>query len=152
MTFEMFKPILESYGLKTIDPEVWYPQQLTLDIQRAIKQSSGGSQNLVAIGMKIIETAQFPPMESLQQAVNAFAASYPMNFRNQADKDLIHAEIIEDGLIHVTNSSPHSDDMIFGYVYALVKRFAPKGSHPKVTFQDTSKIDSPDDSVIIVSY
>ncbi|MFW5691116.1 MAG: hypothetical protein ACOCXZ_01335 [Chloroflexota bacterium] len=57
-----FRATLHDYGLSEIDPDSWYPQQLTLDIQKAIKQSKNGSNNRISIGMKIVETAKFPSM------------------------------------------------------------------------------------------
>ncbi len=150
--YEDFRPILEEYGLTEIDPETWYPQQLTLDIQRKIKSMPNGQQMLVSIGMKIIDSAVFPPMDSLEQAVEAFAASYPMNFKHQAEEDVIRAQFVEEGRIEVYNCSPHSDEMVYGYVYALARRFAPDDKVPVVKFEDVRKIDSDDDMRIIVTY
>lgn len=149
---DSFAHILETYDLENIDPEAWYPQQLTLDIQRSIKNQPGGSNMLVSIGMKIIDNAQFPPMESLQDAVEAFAASYPMNFKNQADDDVIQAEFVGDNHIQVINGSPHSDEMIYGYIYSLIRRFAPQGTRPKVAFEDIHSIDSDADTVFNITW
>src|SRR5258708_25855368 len=33
------RPILESYGLDEVEPKKWYPQQLILDVHRAIAES-----------------------------------------------------------------------------------------------------------------
>ncbi len=147
-----FEPILADYGLEKIDPARWYPQQLTLDVQKAIRDAPGGGNSLVSIGMKIIETAKFPPMESLEAALQAFAVSYPMNFRNQAENDLIRAERVSDNHIRVVNQSPHSDEMIYGYVYAMAKRFSPEDKHPIVKFEDNSQIDGDGDMIINVSW
>lgn len=152
ITHNDFKHILEQYDLNEIDPEQWYPQQLTLDVQKRIFQGEGGSQNLVAIGMKIIDDAIFPPMNSLEEAVNAFASSYPMNFRNQSADDLIHAEFVDDQTIRVVNGSPHSDDMIYGYIYGLVRRFREENKSFSVEYEDISKRDSDEDTVFIVHY
>jgi len=147
-----FESILKKYGLTEIDEEKWYPQQLTLDVQKDIKGSADGGNMLISIGVKIIEAAKFPPMETLEQALGAFASSYPMNFRDQAEEDIIVAEQIDDQHIRVINRSPHSDEMIYGYVYAMVKRFAPEGTFPAVEFEDYSKIDSDGDTAINVTW
>lgn len=152
LTYEDFKHILKEYDLTEINPEKWYPQQLTLDVQKRINDSDGGSQNLVSIGMQIIDNANFPTMESLEQAVEAFAASYPMNFQEQAEDDLIHAHIIDDSTIEVVNGSPHSDDMIYGYIYALIRRFKPSDAQFTVKYADVSKRDSDEDTVFVVKY
>ncbi|MEM6530330.1 MAG: hypothetical protein AAF653_18665 [Chloroflexota bacterium] len=152
LEFDQFQHVLHEHDLTEIDAETWYPQQLTLDIQQAIKSTDGGSQMLVSVGMKIIESAKFPPMNSLEEAVNAFAASYPMNFRNQSEDDIIYADIIDAHNIRVVNASPHSDDMIYGYIYALAKRFTPEGARPVVSYEDIGKRDSDADTVFLIEY
>lgn len=149
---DTYEHILDEYDLTEIDPETWYPQQLTLDIQKAIKEKSGNALALVSIGMKIIDTAAFPPMDSLEDALEAFAASYPMNFRNQADDDVIEAHLIEDGYAQVINRSPHSDAMVYGYVYALVRRFLPDGTHFTVKYDDPADIDTYKDMVFHIRW
>lgn len=150
--YEEFKSILAEYQLLEIDPARWYPQQLTLDIQRTIKAQPGSSLTLVSIGMQIINTAVFPTMNSLEDAVNAFASSYPMNFRHQSPDDMIRAALCGPGHIQVTNGSPHADEMIYGYVYALVNRFKPEGSIPVVQFADLNAVDGDGDTIIDVMY
>lgn len=145
---EDFEAVLKRYDLTEIDSEKWYPQQLTLDIQHEIKKSASGSNLLSSIGMKIIDTAKFPPMESLEQALDAFASSYPMNFRNQSDTDVIRAEVVTSKQFQVINQSPHSDDMIYGYVYAMVRRFGSQNLRYKVSFADAKAIDADTDTII----
>jgi len=146
---DAFEHVLLEYGLAVIDPSVWYPQQLTLDVQRAIKTSAGGMMALVSVGMKIIDSAIFPPIASLAEAVDVFAASYPMNFRDQADQDTIRATRLSERHIQVVNASPHSDDMIYGYVYALIRRFGGH-LHPTVIFEDYTQCDSDADTLFNV--
>lgn len=147
ITYDSFQNVLAEYGLLEIDNDKWYPQQLTLDIQKKIKSNPNGSEHLVSIGMKIVDTAIFIPMESLEEAIEAFAASYPLNFRNQADNDLVYAETVDDNHIRVINSTPHSDDMIYGYIYALVRRFSPKRSIPFIEYDDITQRDSDDNTI-----
>lgn len=149
---DQFIDVLKTYGLTEIDPTKWYPQQLTLDVQKAIKDMPGGSTALVSIGMKIIDNAIFPPMESLEQALGAFASSYPLNFHKQAPDDMISATLLDEKHIQVKNSSPHSDEMIYGYVYSMVRRFAPKGSAPVVKFTDLDAVDGDGETVIDVTW
>ena len=150
--YKEFQTILKGFGLVKIDAATWYPQQLTLDIQKAIKERQGNSRSLVSIGMKIIDTANFPPMKSLEEALDAFASSYPLNFRHQSSHDLIIARRLTPRHIQVVNQSPHSDEMIYGYIYAMVKRFAPLGRHPVVQFEDLNKVDSDEDTIFNVTW
>ncbi|MGB1288199.1 MAG: hypothetical protein ACPG7F_16800, partial [Aggregatilineales bacterium] len=122
------------------------------DIQHSISKSPNGSQKLVSIGMKIIDNAKFPPMSSLEEAIHAFIQSIPFNFRNQGEDDRFYARIIDKHHIEMINASPHSDDMIYGYIYSLVRRFAPEGSRPIVQYADINKRDSDEDTIFIIEY
>jgi hypothetical protein len=145
-----FDHILQAYGLTEVDPEQWYPQQLTLDIQKAIKNSENGSEQLIDVGIAVIETALFPPLETLDDVFNGFSMQYGMNFRNHPPEEGIFVRKISDQHYQIINATPHSDEMIFGYVYALVKRFTPKSRHPRVSFDSSTPIDGDGDTIINV--
>jgi len=52
--------ILSKYGLTSIQPDQWYPLQLCLDFEQAVAESTeNGTESLVAIGMKFIDTCRF---------------------------------------------------------------------------------------------
>lgn len=145
-----FEHILQFYGLTEVDPESWYPQQLTLDIQKAIKESENGGEQLIDVGIAVIETALFPPLDSLDDVFAGFSMQYNMNFRNHPPEEGIFVNKISDNHYQIINGTPHSDEMVFGYVYALVKRFAPKSRQPRVSFDPSTPIDGDEDTIINV--
>ncbi|MEM6281147.1 MAG: hypothetical protein AAF787_03060 [Chloroflexota bacterium] len=145
-----FMDILSQYGLTAVDPEAWYPQQLTLDVQNAIKATNGGSQSLVSIGMAIIEGAKFPPIASLAEAVDSLAVAYQMNHRNLAETDRVIVNHVSDEHIEVINATPNSDDVLYGYIYAIIRRFKPEGKRLIVEYADIDRRDSDDDTLFVI--
>ena len=149
---ENYLEILKQHNLETVDPEQWYPEQLSLDIQREIKSSKGGMQALVSIGMAVTSKAIFPPMGGVEQAVEAFTTRYAAGIRDIPPHERLHAEVIGDRKMKVVNATPHSDDMVYGYIFALVRRFAPAGSAPIVKFENYKLCDSDCDTVFYVTW
>lgn len=149
---DTFQHILDKHHITAFDPNAWYPVQVSLDLQKEIKDQPGSSTALVSIGMRVVQDAPFPPMKSLEEAVSIFSQAYSMNLRGHVAQEGLHAEQIKPGHLAITNASPHSDEMVYGYIYALVNRFKPAGSHPVVQFADVSAIDGDGDMVINVSY
>ncbi|MEL6149591.1 MAG: hypothetical protein AAFR56_08195, partial [Chloroflexota bacterium] len=58
-----FERVMKDYGYDTtdIDTAEWYPLQMYFDICKDLLETSGDALILVSIGMKVIESAQFPP-------------------------------------------------------------------------------------------
>jgi hypothetical protein len=149
---EAFLEVLKRHHLEQVDPEAWYLMQITLDVQKEIKSGSGGMQAMVSIGMAVINAARFPPMNSIEDAIMGFAGTYPMNFRNIDPSEGISAEKVAERKIKVVNHSPHSDDMVYGYIFALIHRFKPEGTSPTVEFEDYSLCDSDASTVFWVTW
>lgn len=71
--------ILAQHGIEP-EPGQWYPQQAWLDAFREIAETVG-DMNLFMIGKAIIDHARFPPMNGLEDALNAIDVAYHMNHR-----------------------------------------------------------------------
>lgn len=69
---EEIKPLLARHGLDNIDLMQWYSEQKVLDLLKAIEEGTANvTENLVAIGMKAIETIPFPPeINSIEAFLN----------------------------------------------------------------------------------
>ncbi len=74
--------ILANHGL-TPDTGKWYNQQQWLD---AFEEASDklGEMNLFLIGKAIIENAQFPPINSLEEGLASIDVAYHMNHRKNS--------------------------------------------------------------------
>ena len=71
--------IMEKHG---IIPEIgkWYSQQAWLDAFKEIADTVG-DMNLFLIGTAIIENAQFPPINNLEEGLRSIDVAYHMNHR-----------------------------------------------------------------------
>jgi hypothetical protein len=123
-------PLLTQYGVEKIDPERWYPQQIFLDIYRDMQDGKiNSSENMVAIAVKIVETAVFPPgINSVETMIQAISMIYKSNIRNVPETEGYWGEIVGPGHAVVKDNSPYLPDSTYGFIWALVKRFRPEGS------------------------
>ncbi len=71
--------ILEKNGIYTEKKE-WYPQQSWLNAFKEIAATLG-DMNLFLIGKAIIDSAKFPPIKSLEEALRSLDVAYHMNHR-----------------------------------------------------------------------
>lgn len=124
------KPLLEKYGLNDVKPDAWYPQQLWLNFFRDLAEGGGSMSDLVSIGMRIPETANFPPqINSVESALQMLNGAYHMNNRNDPVENRWEYNKIAEGEYHITCRTPVPRDFEYGVVYGLVRRFCPKGQH-----------------------
>ena len=132
---EEIRPLLQKYGLATIEPDRWYPQQLVLDFEFAVANSEvNAGENLVAIGMKAVDTIPFPAStRSIEDGVNALNLVMQQILRNVPDDEGIFIAARDSGYLLVTANMPYPEDILYDYLWSLAKRFRPSGSAFKVT-------------------
>ncbi len=138
INIDRIRPFLEKHGLTNIDPDKWYPLQQWLDVLSDISEQGGAMFDFVSIGMKIIETAKFPPeFEALafEQAVMAIDDLYHANARG-GDIGEYTVEQVGEKQIEVTCRIPFPDDVAYGQLYGMARRMLPKGSHPTVRYDE----------------
>lgn len=137
INYQNFKTVLERHGVKDIDPNTWYPQQMWLDIFSDISRTPDASSNLVSIGIKIAETAPVPPQVQalpFQQIMLGFNdGSYLANNRGK-DIGYIETQIIDDQHILMVDKTPYPADFVYGAYYGMARRFLPKGTDFTVKF------------------
>lgn len=127
---EAVRPILDRYGLSSLQPEEWYPQQAWLNVLKDIHD--GNFLNLVGIGMAIPENAKFPTeIDSIDSALKLLDTAYHMNHRN-GEIGHYHYQPVSEGAIDVICDNPYPSDFDYGIIYGLVKRFRPEGTEFKV--------------------
>ncbi|NVO11909.1 MAG: hypothetical protein HXX16_18270 [Bacteroidales bacterium] len=71
--------ILEKNGIN-VEKKEWYPQQNWLNAFKEIA-STLGDMNLFLIGKAIIDSAKFPPINNLEEALRSLDIAYHMNHR-----------------------------------------------------------------------
>jgi hypothetical protein len=117
-------PVLKKHGLEQIDPNGWYSEQKLLDVVKDIQENPNSMQNFVAIGMKVFETMPLPPgVDSLQSFLGAIPAILQAISRNSVG---IQVEVGQNSA-RVINTSPYPDDLIYGELWGICRRFLPNG-------------------------
>ena len=125
---EDVKPVLEQHGLTEIKPDEWYPQSLFAEIYDELERDGQG-QNIVAIGMKTLDTLEFPEgTNDIMGALQVLPAMYQQIHQGIGDNEGWRIEKVNDKHIRVTFNSPYSDYAAYGYLYSIARRFRPEGS------------------------
>ncbi len=121
----MAEKIMGQHGLADIMPEAWYSAQKFLAAFKQIRDSVG-SRTLHQIGLKIPESAQFPPqINSAQSALAGIDMAYHMNHRGGEIGVYGYAAVGEKAAdIHCENPYPCSFDE--GIITAMARRFEPR--------------------------
>jgi hypothetical protein len=143
------EPVLSAHGLSPLDPDGWYPQQSWLDALRAISQLPGvSSLELVSIGMKIPETADWPPnVTTLDEALFSIDVAYHLNHRG-GEIGYYKAERIDDQTIRVTCHNPFPSDLDYGIVYGVARMFRLQGKEFFVDRADSPSRKKGDDRCV----
>ncbi|MCH2044847.1 MAG: hypothetical protein MK212_12080 [Saprospiraceae bacterium] len=71
------RKILKKSGIDP-QPDSWYPMQFWLNAFKGLSQEIG-ELNLFLMGKKIIDSAEFPPVKDLEQALDSINIAYHMN-------------------------------------------------------------------------
>src|ERR1700694_4264193 len=79
-------PLMYQFGIQHLDPTIWYPHQLWMDILKALWELPNGSENCVAFGKKAVETAALPSnIATVSQALDVMNQIHHLNVRNIPD-------------------------------------------------------------------
>jgi hypothetical protein len=78
---QLVKMILREHGLESIEPDRWYDLSTARSIYQAVARRIG-SRSLKAIGLKMVETAVFPPdLKDVRSVLAGLDAAYHMNVK-----------------------------------------------------------------------
>ena len=149
---ETREAILKKHGIEP-KPQVWYKQQAWLDAFKEAGKSLG-DMNLFLIGKAIIDNANFPPIDNLEQALRSLDVAYHMNHRlggqvmfNPATGDMMegigHYNLVEyDSKARKATfvcDNPYPSKFDEGIITQLVRRFKPNDSVKQEITLDTTK-------------
>jgi hypothetical protein len=129
--------ILEQHGIKAPEPMAWYPQQAWLDAFQEISKSIG-SRTMSQIGQSNPNSAKFPPgIDSVEKGLNSMDTAYHMNHRGG---EIGHYTFTKTGEKKgvMECRTPYSCDFEGGIIQAIVKRFGPSGTTPKIVHDDST--------------
>ena len=142
--------ILESNNID-LDNKEWFIQQDWLNAFKEISNSLGGM-NLFMIGKDIINSAQFPPMKDLEQALHSLDGAYHMNHRLNGKIMFDPAKgTMTEGIGHysvqefdskarkatMVCNNPYPSKFDEGIITQVVRRFKPSGSREAVMLNES---------------
>ena len=114
-------PILKKHGLHPVDADGWYNQQKVLDAYRELRNQD--FMNLVAIGMKVPDTAVWPPeVDTVHNALASLDVAYQMNHRGGEIGGYHYQETGPNSGTIVANN-PFPSDFDYGLIYRVVQKF-----------------------------
>ncbi|MEM9953922.1 MAG: hypothetical protein AAF846_20095 [Chloroflexota bacterium] len=130
------EPILEKNNLANVESDKWYPQQDYLNVYNDLEaDDSSVMSDLVSIGMKILDEAQFPPdIDNIEKALLSMDAYYKLNNRDAYGGWQVE---IDEKSATCTSTTPFPTDLEYGILYAMARRFAGQGKHVAVKYQNT---------------
>lgn len=127
---ERATPTLQKYNLYPVQRDQWYKQQDWLDAFRELSVRS--SLDLVAIGMKIPDEADWPPnVKDVHAALASIDIAYHMNHRNGEIGHYEYRKVNETNGIMVCNN-PYPSDFDQGIIYGTARKFCSNPSSVRV--------------------
>jgi len=154
---EIVEPVLRKrlaeYGFEQLEPDEWYPYQLWLDVMNDLVEQEGfASPTFVSIGLKIIETADFPPgLDELpfQEILARWDDAYLMNNRGPGI-GAHRCEVVDGHHVKVIKTTPLPDDFEYGVAYGFARRFLPAGTHFTIYYdEEAARMDQGGEETII---
>lgn len=122
-----FWPLLDKHGLTHLEAPRWYPAQPWVDVLNEVAATPTGMFNLVAIGIRQLELAQMPLEFNylpLRDVLSRMDDAYRMNYRG-TDIGEIRTDILAEDVIRMTVRTFEPDDLWFGNIHGMMRRFAP---------------------------
>lgn len=121
------RPYREKHGLATIDPNHWYPASQIVAFYDDLEQAPNGMFNLVAIGMNVVASIEYPPhVRTMQDALTVAQQMHYAGWRNGHPGDLKVTLLNDRHVRLVFDNLPLPADLVYGLCYGMVKRFLPE--------------------------
>ena len=139
-------PYFNSAGLSDVQPDGWYSMAAYLKVIYDISSNEHETMfNLVAMGIKTVETAMLPPqIDTLEKGLMAMQQGWQMNSRNARPVIWAHQKL-DDRHFVCSNFSPFPKDQEYGVLSGFVRRFS-NGLPYTVAYENLS--DRTDDNKI----
>jgi hypothetical protein len=132
------KPIMEKYGLANLDPYGWYPCHKWMDALNELAQLPNVTENLVAVGMEIGKALPPPPgveNPTLEQMLMGLDAAY-QGVHRPGDVGHVTCHKLNDKHYRIVWTDLYPDDLNYGIVYAITRRFLPPRTAFKVYYDE----------------
>ncbi len=158
MQYDEIEDVLKKYHLTEVDPNQWYPLQLTLDIISEVADRPNAPVNLVSLGMTAAELGiqRLPPEKlnlTVEEALRMYGEEiYPARHRG-GDVGKIWVEPVDATHCIIHARVPYPDDQIYGIMYGYARHFRPEGKSVALAFDpDKPRHDEGGDETLIHVY
>lgn len=157
--------ILKDNGIH-LESRTWFSQQSWLDSFKVMSKQLG-DMNLFLIGKAIIDSAKFPPMKNLEEALNSIDIAYHMNHRlngkvmfeeGRKMKGIGNYTLTEfnekDKTAVMVCNNPYPSKFDEGIITQIVRKFKPYGSNPKVRLDGSkeSRVNGAESCTFIITW
>ncbi len=149
------KTILRDNGIEEdIKPDGWYDLQSILNAYKDLCNTIG-EMNLFLVGKAVMEQAEFPPMDGLENALRSIDVAYHMNHRKNGEvmfnpgtgqmlEGIGHYQVTKfdenKKVAEMVCHTPYPSKFEEGLIVQVVRRFRPKGSlRSKVSLDETKE-------------
>lgn len=134
--------LIDEKGVRDVQADKFYPQQIVCDMQSKISEQAGlFSGELTSIGRQSIESIGFPDeVNSIEAALNMLHQIYQAIHQNIPAEEGWGFERVSDTEMKITFNSPYEQFAAYGYIYGIAHKFAPDGLTPDVYMEDESGI------------
>lgn len=135
------RPMLDRHQISETDLTHWFPLQKLMDFYQDMLSHHNVAENMVAIGIKTIEKIPFPPeTDGIFKALRFIEASYALSHRNLRANEGAKVVFSGENQALIIFNAPYPDDIMYGYVWGISKRFLPKGSNFKVRYVQPDEV------------
>ncbi len=149
------EPIFKKYGLdpKQIKLDGYYSLDIVVDLYTEIRTRHGGSPALVAMGKASGEPVQeIFKFKSVDEFMARCAEPFKAAIRNIPEEYGLFVEKKDHQHYHVTNNSIVPNDMIFGYLWEMVRLILGPGVRFSVKNTQPHNVDSLEGAIFEVSW
>ncbi|MBZ0308307.1 MAG: hypothetical protein K8I82_19740 [Anaerolineae bacterium] len=130
--------VLDVYQVSEINPQAWYPAMPWLDYLYSLASQTGFSTMMVAVGLKVAETARMPPEMrgiSLGEILMMWNTHYHANHR-YGEIGEIFTEKVNEKYYRTIHNHLYPDDMNYGIAYGFARVFSPAGTRVSVWYEN----------------
>jgi hypothetical protein len=119
--------ILADRGITPLEKDRWYPVDRALEVFKII-QTEIGPTTVKAVGRKMPEVAEFPPISSIEEGFRSIDVAYRMNHRGLGNIGGYVYKSLGERKGQIVCNVPYPCALDEGILEAIGERFKPKGS------------------------
>lgn len=140
---EQYSSILDQEQLSTETLEEWYPQQFILDLLKTIRTRVTNELVLVSVGLSWAGEGP-PEFDSFREFILLLEEIYAASSDGLGEGDMLLVNVIDEAYVEVVNATPYPDDLMYGYLYGIARRY---GVDVSLNYKDGLPVNSNDNMI-----